>query len=195
MSNKKIQLKDKDGNNLYPEIVKQCILDVVYPVGSIYISVNEASPETLFGGTWAKINGRFLLSTGSPKDNTDNYFGAINGTYSAGLWSTGGQAYHTLSSNESGQKNLGRIWTSTSDLSHYHDLSTGGYSYAAGSAAGAYSIATSNSTQGKDTGAWTSTTTASLSNNHYIDIGGQDAGSSHNNMPPYYAVNMWERTK
>lgn len=195
MSDIRVQLKDKNGNNLYPEILKQCILDIAYPVGSIYISSSETSPETLFGGTWAKINGRFLLSTGRPKDNTDNYFGAINGTYSAGLWSTGGQAYHTLSSNESGQKNLGRIWTSTSDLSHYHDLSTGGYSYAAGSAAGAFSIATSDSTQGKDTGAWTSTTTASLSNNHYIDIGGQDAGSSHNNMPPYYAVNMWERTK
>lgn len=63
MANKKIQLKDKDGNNLYPMLVKQCILDIVYPVGSIYISVNETNPGTLFGGTWEQIKDRFLLGT------------------------------------------------------------------------------------------------------------------------------------
>ena len=169
-------------------------LDLVYPVGSIYMSVSDTSPQTLFGGTWERINGRFLLGTGTPSDNTDNYFGSLNGTYSAGVSSKGGQAYHTLTSSESGQKNLGRIWTSTSDLSHYHDIGTGGYSYAAGSAPNAFSVATSNSTQAKDTSASTATNTTSLSNNHYIDIGGQDASSSHNNMPPYFAVNMWKRT-
>ena len=29
------------------------LLDKVYPVGSIYLSVNSADPSTLFGGTWA----------------------------------------------------------------------------------------------------------------------------------------------
>ena len=173
---------------------KFAALDLVYPVGSIYMSVSDTSPQTLFGGTWERINGRFLLGTGTPSDNTDNYFGSLNGTYSAGVSSKGGQAYHTLTSSESGQKNLGRIWTSTSDLSHYHDISTGGYSYAPGSAPNAFSIATSNSTQAKDTSASTATNTTSLSNNHYIDIGGQDASSAHNNMPPYFAVNMWKRT-
>ena len=172
---------------------KFATLDLVYPVGSIYMSVSDTSPQTLFGGTWERINGRFLLGTGTPSDNTDNYFGSLNGTYSAGVSSKGGQAYHTLTSSESGQKNLGRIWTSTSDLSHYHDIGTGGYSYAPGSAPNAFSVATSNSTQAKDTNASTATNTTSLSNNHYIDIGGQDASSSHNNMPPYFAVNMWMR--
>lgn len=36
-----------------------------YPVGSIYISSNEASPAELFGGTWEKIEDRFLLGSGS----------------------------------------------------------------------------------------------------------------------------------
>lgn len=56
------------------------LLNLVYPVGSIYMSVNSASPADLFGGTWEQIQGRFLL-------------GASN-SYAAG--SVGGEASHTL---------------------------------------------------------------------------------------------------
>ena len=81
MSNKKVQLKDKAGNNIYPQLVKQCILDVVYPIGSIYISVNTTSPATLFGGTWTQITDRFLYCTTTSK-------------------TTGGEANHTLTESE-----------------------------------------------------------------------------------------------
>lgn len=33
-----------------------------YPIGSIYISTNETSPETLFGGKWNEIHGAFLFA-------------------------------------------------------------------------------------------------------------------------------------
>lgn len=56
------------------------LLNVVYPVGSIYMSVNSASPADLFGGTWEQIQGRFLLGASS--------------SYAAG--SIGGEASHTL---------------------------------------------------------------------------------------------------
>lgn len=36
------------------------LLDIVYPVGSIYISVNNVSPANSVGGIWEKIEGRFL---------------------------------------------------------------------------------------------------------------------------------------
>ena len=39
------------------------LLDMVYPVGSIYMSVNSTDPSVLFGGTWAQIIGRFLWAT------------------------------------------------------------------------------------------------------------------------------------
>lgn len=60
------------------------MLDKAYPVGSIYMSVNSANPQTLFGGTWVQIKDKFLLSAGT--------------TYKAG--STGGEATHTLSISE-----------------------------------------------------------------------------------------------
>lgn len=56
------------------------LLDLIYPVGSIYLSVNSASPDTLFGGTWARITDTFLLAAGE--------------TYEAG--SVGGEATHKL---------------------------------------------------------------------------------------------------
>ena len=58
--------------------------DDIYPIGSIYMSVNNTSPSTLFGGTWVQIKDTFLLSAGD--------------TYTAG--DTGGSATHTLTVDE-----------------------------------------------------------------------------------------------
>lgn len=60
------------------------ILNAVYPVGSIYMSVNSTSPATLFGGTWERIQDTFLLASGD--------------TYAAGA--TGGEVTHTLTVDE-----------------------------------------------------------------------------------------------
>jgi len=63
---------------------KALTFDDIYPVGSIYISVNNVNPSTLFGGTWAQIKDKFLLAAGSAYSNGD----------------TGGEATHTLTVNE-----------------------------------------------------------------------------------------------
>lgn len=38
----------------------QEILDIIYPVGSIYLSWNSTNPSTYFGGTWMQLKGGFL---------------------------------------------------------------------------------------------------------------------------------------
>lgn len=60
------------------------ILDNVYPVGSIYMSVNSTNPQNLFGGTWEQIQGKFLFG--------------MNSSYPAG--STGGEITHKLTNAE-----------------------------------------------------------------------------------------------
>lgn len=76
---------------------KALLADLVYPVGSIYLSVLETDPGALFGGTWERIQDRFLLAAG------DNY---QNGT-------TGGAATHTLTTEELPSHNHGFLdhWT------------------------------------------------------------------------------------
>lgn len=59
-------------------------VDSVYPIGSIYMSVNNVSPASFIGGVWQQIKDTFLLAAGD--------------TYTAG--STGGEATHTLTVSE-----------------------------------------------------------------------------------------------
>lgn len=37
----------------------------IYPISSIYMSASSANLSTLFGDTWQKIEGRFLLAASS----------------------------------------------------------------------------------------------------------------------------------
>ena len=43
------------------------MIDLLYPVGAIYMSMNDVNPSTLFGGTWEQIQDRFLLCSSSSK--------------------------------------------------------------------------------------------------------------------------------
>lgn len=60
------------------------LLDYIYPVGSIYLSVLDTSPQVLFGGTWERVKDSFLLASGDK--------------YEAGA--TGGEPEHTLTTSE-----------------------------------------------------------------------------------------------
>lgn len=169
-------------------------LDTVYPVGSIYISVNNTSPATLFGGTWEQIKDTFLLSAGD--------------TYSAGA--TGGAATVKLTATQSGVpvhshtytrptvSSSGAVTNGITGGSHKHNIKIGQTS-ASGSARWTTSIATGY-TEGTSY-IVDSTHTHNLPNHTHTLTGGgvadntaADASTAHNNMPPYLTVYMWKRT-
>ena len=60
------------------------LLDLVYPVGSIYLSYSDISPEVLFGGTWTRIENRFLWAIAEGET----------------IGKTGGESTHTLTVDE-----------------------------------------------------------------------------------------------
>ena len=95
-------------------VASDSILNMTYPVGSIYISVNNTSPAVLFGGTWEQIQNRFLLSAGS--------------SYSAGA--TGGEATHTLTIDEMPKhRHSSKGWAAVTDYSgDYYTLGAQGQS-------------------------------------------------------------------
>lgn len=63
------------------------MVDMVYPVGSIYMSVNSTSPSTLFGGTWVQLTDTFLYATSTTADTNSTT-------------ATDGEATHTLTISE-----------------------------------------------------------------------------------------------
>ena len=151
-----------ENNQLFFQTIdSNFVLDNVYPIGSIYMNVNSTNPETLFGGTWEQIQGRFLL-------------GMSNG-YPAG--SQGGEAEHTLSTNEMPAHSHNFSYQETDQNKSWSDNNVQKIGTAYPERLGV------NMALGAD---WSSAGNLILTN-----IGGNQA---HNNMPPYLSVYIWKRT-
>ena len=169
-SDPQTQLNNKVNNNANE--IKSLVRDYVYPVGSIYTSVNSTNPSSLFGGTWEQIQDRFLLACGN--------------TYSAG--NTGGEAEHLLTISEMPSH-------THIQNSHRHSLrsTSSGNSYAWGfgrSNCGPVSGVMETSADG-----WYDQDNKSeiLMSNVTPTNQNTGGGTSHNNMPPYLVVYVWKR--
>jgi len=60
---------DSDGNLIVNSLTANTVniqnfFDAMYPIGSIYITINDVNPSTLFGGTWEQVKDTFLLCAG-----------------------------------------------------------------------------------------------------------------------------------
>ena len=98
-----------DDNNFQNIVLQRDLLNKIYPVGSIYMGVNNVSPASFLGGTWTQITDRFLLSAGS--------------SYTAG--STGGEATHTLIISEMPSHSHTMTAGITASSSHSHNTANG----------------------------------------------------------------------
>lgn len=118
-------------------------IDIIYPIGSIYETLDESfNPNTSFGGNWERIQGRFLLGAGTPDDNNHSNFGnnlTYNGQnkYNESVGSMGGSSLHTLTITEMPSHNHGLLgeYGATANA-NYPPTDSGTYIQAAGTSAG-----------------------------------------------------------
>ncbi len=136
----------------------------LYPVGSIYLSVNDTDPGTFIGGTWEQIKDRFLLAAGN--------------TYAAG--STGGEETHT-------HKYGFQFGAYYGSISMEQDAQSGALHGGTGNPVGSAYAADVNS----DVNNNAASAKKNLRLSHYKSIADTSSAS---NMPPYLAVYAWKRT-
>ena len=142
----------------------QSIADIIYPVGSIYMSTQDSDvdgvelPELLFGGTWTRIEDTFLLSAGN--------------TYTLG--DNGGSATHSIP----GHKHLAPVGTVNNN----------------GAAAILTDQGTLTGTISAGRAVWGSTNASGAQGGVTIPYTAENAGVDMNTMPPYLVVNVWQRT-
>lgn len=161
---------DGNGDKIDDTYLKKAtVIDVIYPVGSIYMSMVDTDPATLFGvGTWARISqGRMLL-------------GADDSTYKAGA--TGGEATHTLTAAEMPAHS--HSGTTSWNGDHSHGVRDADYHEGYG-----------NSFDSGDWGPQRYIPTSNAGNhNHTFTTDNAGGGAAHNNMPPYLVCYIWQRT-
>ena len=184
------------------------LLDLVYPVGAVYISATSTSPQTLFGGTWEQIKGRFLLS--ADDDEHWEYIAPEGGSYtfteSATIrygadtrWRTKTVSAGTYTLNSSffgGDPAVGTskttqilIKTTAGSTSgeYYHklvipEMPSHDHMQKVGANSGSWGIRADYNGDG-----------------HYEGYdqgrcGKEGQNAAHTNLPPYLAVYMWKRT-
>lgn len=93
----------------------------VFPVGSIYMSVNSTDPSILFPGTeWSQIQGQFLLGAGTTPNTQNTY------TVNTSVDISGGNASYTFTLTEDNLPEHTHDYNITTDAKN---ISIGGFSY------------------------------------------------------------------
>lgn len=152
------------------------------PVGSLYWNENDISADIskYFVGTWVRVKDVFILAAG------DKYASK----------SSGGEATHTLTSNEmpahshsgntydAGNHNHYGLIIDTTPYGWGKTSNGSGYIYIREEGYGTSGTPTSSQLRTADGG------------NHSHGLATNNTGGSgaHNNMPPYYAAYCWKRT-
>ena len=171
---------------VYGKLLKdyiQSFIKTLYPVGSIYMSVNATNPSAYFGGTWVAWGaGRVPVGI----NTADGNFNTVE--------KTGGAATVTLTTAQMPAHThtfIGSSATTSSKGAHTHNVGRDGdgasgsstYTVHSAGVSGAGGTSPTNSA-----GAHTHTLTAKGTN---ANTGG---GGAHSNLQPYIVCYMWKRT-
>lgn len=171
------------------------ITDIMYPIGSIYMSVSNIDPSTLFGGNW-EIWGAGKVPVGV--DTTDTDFSTVE--------KSGGEKTHKLTTAELAQHNHGMN-------NHTHSIpALSGSAATAGKhrhLIGIHNTGTKGSNQtrigGFDAAAESIysnyvdghthnvTTTASTTGKATGNTANSGSNTAHNNLQPYITCYMFKR--
>ena len=186
-----LYLADSTRSNV--KTLKATMVDTIYPVGAIYMSVNSTSPASLFGGTWAQLKDRFLVGTGDTYSN-----GATGGAASASHSHTVNSHNHSVPgvshSHTNGTLMACLTFDAQTGIATRWTTARGGYT--ATGLKKATQVVNNNSS-------WWSETTEVNGTTAATTPGGTTSGNSSPGtnsqtvatIPPYLAVYMWKRTK
>ena len=168
--------KGDDGQSINP-----------YPVGSIYLSVLDTNPATLFGGVWEQLQNRFLLGAGNNLAGT-----------------TGGEVEHILTAAEmpshthtqSGHSHSTTSTSKTLTGDIYVEIDVNGTTGSLGNGIVSRGSTVKCSGTGGTInigGVHIDATHTHGTNSASPTINSAGGGIAHNNMPPYLVVYMWKR--
>ena len=157
------------------ETFQRNLIDIVYPIGSIYMSMNDVSPAAFLGGTWERIQDRFLLSA-----NENTYSGV-----------TGGEATHTLTQAETPAHTHSRGTMEITGVTYV-------YSYNVDNSPNSVlyqQLSNDNCLSSGSTQSYNYNQLNFKASRNWSGVTSSVGGSQpHNNMPPYLTVYMWKRT-
>lgn len=179
------------------------IIDLLFPVGRIIMSMDSTNPASLYPGTtWQRIgSGRTIIDCGGDyKAGTPG--GAATVTLTAkqmpahnhsGSTASAGAHTHTR-----GTMNITGTTVASNDICGYgQGPHTGAFYYGGENTSYRYandrdggSVATVSFDASRS---WTGATSSAGAHTHSVTINNSGNGEAHNNMPPYMPAYIWQR--
>ena len=164
--------------------IKQ-VIDMVYPVGSIFETTENIDPNTKWAGTtWEKMDaGRVLISSGEGTDKNGTKM-----TFAVGDADNVGEYSHQLTTGELASH--AHVISTTSLMGSFGQASWGNY----GAVTGIVSSRMSGSMNGPNGEMSQSGQIFTINADHTHRVSNNGSSSKHNNLMPYIVVHRWKRT-